>query len=235
MSIKQISAVIAAGLMLCHAPLSAADIVLEPKKITAPSKLKADEGAVRLSVRTQSQYTETFFLYFVQLRNDGRDSDKYYRIERGAGVPIAGSNMIDVKANIYKFPAGRYRLVAYTMRCEGVPKAGMQCVASIGGPLPTGHYSAPSPEFEVKNGGFTDAGDYIYEYVGPLQIGEVDQHQDFSKGESQIRWKPLKLPVPSAFSALPVVGEVTSPLEFKSRIKCETRPKGVSLFIPFIC
>jgi hypothetical protein len=234
-SVKQILSVVFTLLLLCNSSLSAADIVMEPKKIAAASKLKADEGAVRLSVRTQSQYTETFFLYFVQLSKDGGDSEKYFRIERGAGVPIAGSNMIDVKANIYKFPAGRYRLAAYTMRCEGVPKAGMQCVASIGGALPTGYYSAPSPEFEVKSGGFTDAGDYIYEYVGPLQIGEVDQHQDFSKGESQIRWKPLTMPVPSAFAALLVTTEVTSPIEFKSRIKCETRPKGVMLFIPFSC
>lgn len=76
--------------------------VSEPQKLASPTKLKPGEGVVRLSVRTQKQFTETFFLYFVRLDEAGSDTDSFVRIERGAGVPLAGSNMIDPKPLTYR-------------------------------------------------------------------------------------------------------------------------------------
>lgn len=209
--------------------------VTEPPKIASPAKLKPGEGAVRLSVRTQKQFTETFFLYFVRLDENGGDSDAHVRIERGAGVPIAGSNMIDVKPVIYRMPAGRYRLLGYTMRCEGVPFEGALCTGSISGPFPTGYYNSPAPTFDVKDGGFVDVGDFILEYSGPRPIGEINGIAEVDEHRSDIRWKPITAPSPAAFANLGDPGAPAIPAQFQSRITCETRPKGVMLYIPFAC
>lgn len=209
--------------------------VTEPPKIASPTKLKSGEGAVRLSVRTQKQFTETFFLYFVRLDDSGNDSDAYVRIERGAGVPFAGSNMIDVKPVIFRMPAGRYRLLGYTMRCEGVPFEGALCTGSISGPFPTGYYNNPAPTFEVKDGGFADVGDFILEYTGPRPIGEINGIADVDEHRSDIRWKPIAAPRPAAFADLGDAGAPVIPAKFQSRITCEARPQGVMLYIPFNC
>jgi hypothetical protein len=229
---------LSASLLLVFAVFSVplrAETVYEPKKISSPKKLKLGDGAVRLSVRTQGQYTDTFYLYFVQVSESGSDTDKYIRFERGAGLPLAGSNMIDSKAAIYQIPLGRYRLVAYTMRCQSVPRPGTQCFSSLSGALPTGHYAGPSPTFEVKSGAYTDAGDYIYEYQGPLPKNEVDELKEIYNGNSDMRWRPLIGATPQNFAALPVTAAPNVPDRFRSQITCEIRPKGVSLFIPFSC
>ncbi len=217
------------------APGAAQAKVIEPPKIASPAKLKPGEGAVRLSVRTQKQFTETFFLYFVRLDENGGDSDSYVRIERGAGVPIAGSNMIDVKPVIFRMPAGRYRLLGYTMRCEGMPFEGALCTGSVSGPFPTGYYKNPAPTFDVKDGSFADVGDFILEYTGPRPIGEIDGIAEVDEHRSDIRWKPITAAKPSAFANLADLGAPTIPAAFQSRITCETRPKGVMLYIPFTC
>lgn len=216
-------------------PVAAQAKVTEPPKIASPAKLKSGEGAVRISVRTQKQFTETFFLYFVQLDEKGNDSDSHVRIERGAGVPITGSNMIDPKPIIYRMPAGRYRLLGYTMRCEGVPFEGALCTGSLSGPFPTGYYKNPAPAFDVKDGGLTDAGDFILEYTGPRPIGEINGIAEVDEHRSDIRWKPIAAPKPAAFANLAEAGMPMIPEIFRSRITCETRPKGVMLFIPFSC
>ncbi len=225
-----------AGIMLSTlaAPVAQAK-VSELKKITSPAKLKASEGAVRLSVRTQRQFTETFFLYFVRLDESGRDTDDFIRIERGAGVPLAGSNMIDPKPVIYRFPAGRYRLLGYTMRCEGVPFEGALCMGTSTGPLPTGHYKSPAPTFDVKDGGFTEAGDFILEYTGPRPMTEIDGIGAVDALDADIRWLALASAKPAAFASLADAGAPTIPATFRSRITCAARPKGVMLYIPFVC
>ncbi len=217
------------------APTAAPAKVTEPAKIVAAAKLKPGEGAVRLSVRTQKQFTETFFLYFVRIDENGNDSDSHIRIERGAGVPFAGSNMIDVKAVVYRMPVGRYRLLGYTMRCEGVPFEGALCTGSIGGALPTGYYKSPAPSFEVKAGSFADVGDFILEYTGPRPIGEINGIAEVDEHRSDIRWKPIAAPKPAAFAGLADAAAPAIPAPFQSRITCEARPKGVMLYIPFTC
>lgn len=220
---------------LALAPASIEAKVSELPKITSPAKLKTGEGAVRLSVRTQRQFTETFFLYFVRLDEAGADTDNFIRIERGAGVPIAGSNMIDPKPVTYRFPAGSYRLLGYTMRCEGVPFEGAMCVGSLSGPQPTGHYKAPAPTFEVKEGGFTEAGDFILEYSGPRPMAEIDGIGEVDALDADIRWLPIASAKPAAFASLADAGAPMIPDGFKSRITCAARPKGVMLYIPFAC
>jgi len=217
------------------APNAAQAEVIEPPKIASPTKLKPSEGAVRLSVRTQKQFTETFFLYFVRLDESGNDGDTHVRIERGAGVPFAGTNMIDVKPVIYRMPTGRYRLLGYTMRCEGVPFEGALCTGSISGPFPTGYYNSPAPTFDVKEGGFADVGDFILEYTGPRPVSEINGIAEVDEHRSDIRWKPIAAPKPAAFANLADPGAPVIPSIFQSRITCENRPKGVMLYIPFTC
>ena len=209
--------------------------VSEPQKLASPAKLKPGEGAVRLSVRTQKQFTETFFLYFVRLDEAGSDTDSFVRIERGAGVPLAGSNMIDPKPVTYRFPAGRYRLLGYTMRCEGVPFEGALCMGSLSGAFPTGYYKSPSPTLEVKEGGYTEAGDFILEYTGPRPKADIDGIAEVDALQADIRWRPLSAARPQLFETLTAAGPPTIPAGFESRITCDVRPKGVMLYIPFTC
>lgn len=210
--------------------------VSEPQKLASPAKLKPGEGAVRLSVRTQRQFTETFFLYFVRLDEAGSDTDSFIRIERGAGVPLAGSNMIDPKPVTYRFPTGRYRLLGYTMRCQGVPFEGALCFGSLlSDPYPTGYYKTPSPTLEVKEGGYTEAGDFILEYTGPRPTAEIDGILEVDALRADIRWRPLLAARPTQFANLPTTGSPTIPAGFESRITCDVRPKGVTLYIPFTC
>lgn len=213
--------------------------VIEPRKIKAAKALKADEGALLLSVRSQRQGTETLFVYFVAVDEAGRDGAQVYRFERGAGVPIAGSNMIDQKPIVYRLPAGRYRPLAFTIGCEGVPFEGAICSRGLGGNgLPTGYYRSSRPVITVKPGTLTNAGDFIVEYTGTLVAGETGQGA-FGK-ESRpyaLRWRPLQGAPNEAFNSLAytAVAEADVSVEFRSRIHCEKRPSGVMLYIPFDC
>lgn len=231
----------AAGLLTVLAmvatPVWAAPKIVEPKKIKAPSALKDGEGAVQLSVRTQKQFIETAIIYFVALDAEGRDTDRVYRFERGAGVPIMGSNMIDEKQAVYRMPAGRYRPLAFTVACDQMPYTeGLVCGSrgfSPGG-FPTGYYREGEATFEVRPGHLTRAGDYIVEYVGQvadpkLSLFEYEQ----SPSEWDMRWRPARGEA-IGFEQLPAVA-VTVPEAMHSRITCDARPAGVTLFIPFAC
>ena len=120
----------------------------EPKKIKSSTKLKDGEGAVELSVRAQTQATETAIFYFIAVDEDGRDTDRVIRFERGAGVPLMGSNMIDEKQQVYRVPAGRYRPLAFTVGCDQMPTApGLVCSRGFGNGYPTGFYTESPPIF----------------------------------------------------------------------------------------
>lgn len=138
--------------------------VVEPTAVKSLGQLKTNNGLLRLSVRTQRQYVDTFFLYFISVQPDGTDGDLVLRFERGAGVPIMGSNQIDVKAKYYTVPAGRYRLLAYTFVCNMVPPPGTVC-SYYGNALPTERYLSGSPIFDISVNRLTDAGDFILEYI----------------------------------------------------------------------
>lgn len=220
------------------APAAAADgrKLIEVKKIDAPAKLKAGEGALRLSVRTQIQSTETLFVYFIEVLPGGGDGTRVLRFERGAGVPIMGSNMIDPKPHVYRVPEGRYRPVAFALKCNGLPFAGAVCSSTIGGMWPTGYYARSEPFLVVEAGRFTDGGDIIVEYDGPVRDprGNINQVKK-SPLDYALRWRPLGGGPPAAFAEMPATSPLEVPARFRSRITCERRPAGVMLYIPFAC
>jgi len=209
--------------------------VIEPKEIKSGKGIKPNEGIIRLSVRSQRQFIETAYLYFVQVKPDGSDGDEVLRFERGAGVPVMGTNMIDVKAKYYRVPAGKYRLLAYTVACGAVPPPGAVCFFG-GKPLPTEAYVSGSPAFEVSHGTLTDAGDFVIEYTKEVDLDKFDLFDDrFSDEGYGVRWRAIKDGVRPEFASLPVGPVPAVPPQFLSRIECEQRPKGKLVQFPFRC
>lgn len=209
--------------------------VVEPKEIKSAKALKPGEGVVRLSVRSQRQFIETAYLYFVAVKADGSDGDRILRFERGAGVPLLGTNMIDVKARFYRVPEGRYRLLAYTVACSSVPPPGTACFFG-GRPLPTGAYVAGSPTFEVARGAVTDLGDFVIEYTKDVDLDNFDLFDDrFSNEGYDVRWRPIRDGLGPEFAALSAGPALVVPPQFLSRIECEKRPKNRTVQFPFRC
>jgi len=234
----RLCAVIAAGLMLQS--LAAAQTqsryeVTEPKKVKSAKQLREGEGVLQLSVRTQKQFIETLIVYFVAVDAEGRDTDRVIRFERGAGVPIMGSNMIDEKQQTYRVPAGRYRPIAFTVACDAMPTSpGLVCGSGFSSFYPTGFYPTGAPVFEVKAGEFTQGGDFIVEYTGPKPPREQSL---FDVKDSPVDWGLLwrrGSGSDAGFESLPS-NESSVPAEQQSRITCAQRPVGVTLYIPFDC
>lgn len=209
--------------------------IVEPKKVKSPKKLRDGEGALQLSVRTQTQSINTAIFYFVAVDENGRDTDRVIRFERGAGVPLMGSNMIDEKQQVYRVPAGRYRPIAFTVACDEMPTApGLVCSQGFGNGYPTGFYTEGTPLFEVREGEFTRAGDFIVEYTGSLPPGEKSLLDgEASPLEWAIRWREGS-GARDGFEALPM-NKASVPGPWHSRITCDARPEGVTLYIPFNC
>lgn len=209
--------------------------VVEPKEIKSENGLKPNEGIIRLSVRSQRQFIETAYLYFAKVNPDGSDGDQVLRFERGAGVPVMGTNMIDVKAKYYRVPEGKYRLLAYTVACAAVPPPGTICLFG-GKPLPTEAYVTGSPTFEVSHGAMTDAGDFVIEYTKEVDLDKFDLFDDrFSDEGYGVRWRAIKDMVRAEFAALPAGPVPAVPSQFLSRIECEQRPKDRKVQFPFRC
>ena len=216
-------------------PVLAAPKIVEPKKLKTPAALKEGEGAVQLSVRTQKQFIETAIIYFVALDAEGHDTDRVYRFERGAGVPIMGSNMIDERQTFYRMPAGTYRPLAFTVACDQMPfQPGLVCTKGSA-EYPTGYYPNGTATFAVKPGHLTRAGDYIVEYTGAFSDPTLSLFEyEKSPAEWDLRWRPASNSDLADFADSPLV-DVSVPAKMRSRITCDARPAGVSLFIPFAC
>ena len=84
---------------------------------------------------TQRQFIETAYLYFVEILEDGLMARACCTLSCGAGKPLMGTNMIDVKPKYYRVPSGKYRLLAYTVACAGVPPTGPVCTLRTGNSL----------------------------------------------------------------------------------------------------
>ncbi|MFM7404657.1 MAG: hypothetical protein ACKO1N_11375 [Erythrobacter sp.] len=229
---------IAAGLMLqapAQAQAQSRYAVTEPKKVKSAKQLRDGEGALQLSIRTQKQFIETLIVYFVAVDAEGRDTDRVIRFERGAGVPIMGSNMIDEKQLSYRVPAGRYRPIAFTVACDMMPTSpGLVCGSGFGALYPTGFYASGATVFEVKAGQFTQGGDCIVEYTGPKPPRDQSL---FDVKDSPVDWALLWRRGggnEAGFESLPA-NQATVPAELQSRITCAARPAGVTLYIPFDC
>lgn len=221
------------ALLMSAMPLRAQ--VYEPKEIKSVANLKADEGIVRLSLRTQRQFIETAYLYFVEVLPDGSDGPKTLQFERGAGVPVMGTNMIDVRPKYYRVPKGKYRLLAYTIACAGVPPPGTVC-RFYGHSLPTERYETGSPAFEITRGAITDAGDFVIEYTKDVDLDNFNLFSDqLSDDGYGVRWRSIKEPILPIFAGVPAGASPEVPSVFQSRIECEQRPKDKLVQYPFRC
>lgn len=210
------------------------DEISEPRKISSPSRLKDGEGALQLSVRTQKQFIETAIFYLAQVDEAGRDTGTILRFERGAGVPIMGSNMIDEKQQVYRVPAGRYRPIAYTVACDQMPFApGVYCRKGFAS-YPAGRLDISDAFIEVREGALTLGGDFIVEYGGAIPAAGTSIFDiEDSPADWSLRWRPAR-ETASRFEQLPLI-EASSPPDMRSRIECNQRPDGVTLYIPFTC
>lgn len=209
--------------------------VFEPKQIKSVDNLKPNDGIVRLSLRSQRQYIETAFMYFVEVQPDGSDGTRTLRFERGAGVPVLGTNMIDVKPKYYRVPQGKYRLLAYTVACDTLPPMGKVC-AQYGRTLPIEHYTGSSLTFEVAARSVTDAGDFVIEYTNSVDLDYFDLMSDrYSDKGYGVRWRAIKEPILAAFTAVPLSPPPHIDPSFVSRIECDQRPKDKLIQFPFRC
>ena len=222
------------------APASA----IEPRSIKSASSLKADQGALRISVRSQVQLGGTLHLWFLRDGGDPNKSSDVLKFERKQGVPLAGTNTIDSRPIVYQVPEGRYRLLAHGVNCDGVPPENSLCVLRIGGSFsieqPTGRYGEPSPAFAVVAGALTDAGEYVLELPLGSKLGErISSREAIERNlKAAIRWRPIAAPLLTTFVSVTAGPSPSVPAEFRSNLRCEIKPKdatGMMLFYPFEC
>ena len=152
----------------------------------------------------------------------------------GAGVPVMGSNMIDQKQQTYRLPAGRYRPLGFTVACNQMPyREGLVCTKGFA-EFPTGFYASGEPVFEVAAGQMTTAGDFIVEYTGPIPPAGTSLFDvDAEPHQWQLRWREGEQTL-QGFETL-TLNRPSVPEEWRSRITCNRRPEGVTLYIPFAC
>lgn len=221
--------------------LTSPALAVEPRKVASVKQVKPGTGAVRLAVRTQTQQAGTLHVWFLRDGGDPARSADVFKFERKQGVPLAGVNMVDLKPGMYALPAGRYRLLAHGVKCPGMPPEGtIACsVTQYGSSFqtPAARYGADAPVFEVVAGRFTDAGDYILEVPPGVDVGE-DTPAEVLRNvivDMQIKVRPIAAPPPPAFAALPRAAQPPVPARFASQIRCEARPKGAMMYLPFAC
>ncbi len=214
---------------------------IEPRAIRSAKQVKAPNGAVRLSVRSQVQQQGTLHVWFVRTDGDPANNADVLKFERGQGVPLAGSNMMDTRPLIFAVRPGRYRLLAHGVQCPGLPPEGtFACsVTQFGSTTQksAARYGMDAPEFEVVAGKVTDIGDVILEATEGSPIDEANAFAFMQRNARafQIRFQPAARPLPDGFAAAMTGPPPVVAPEFRSKISCAKRPKGAALYFPFTC
>ena len=216
---------------------------VEPRAINAATQVKANQGAVRISVQSQVQQGGTIHLWFLREGGDPSRSSDLLKFERKQGVPLLGTNTVDSRPMVYSILPGRYRLLGYGVGCGAVPTAGTYgCISRMNGiplgTMPARGYDEPDlPAFEVVAGQLTDAGEFILEAGGnaPISEQEAFNHLQHNHRDFQIRVRHSLDPRPASFATLAAGPPITVPKHFESRIVCRTRPQGAMMYLPFNC
>lgn len=229
--------------LFCLALIAASTAAaIEPRQIASASRVKADNGAVRLSVQAQVQQMGTIHLWFLREGGDPARSQDVLKFERKQGVPLMGTNAIDSRPLVYSVPPGRYRLLAYGVACPMLPPPGtFACTQTINGApvgdMPARRYEGDVPMFEVTAGRLTDAGEFILEARPDAPIDEKNGFEFLICDHSafKIRVRPTAAPLDAGFQTLATGPAPDVPPGFESRITCRQRPKGATLYMPFAC
>ncbi|HKR24722.1 MAG TPA: hypothetical protein VJS15_05650 [Allosphingosinicella sp.] len=221
------------------APAGAREI--EPGAVRTARALGAERCVVILSLRSQMQLDGPLHVWFEAADEVARRSADHLRFERNQGVPIMGSNMIDRRAVAYAFPAGRWRLVASTVRCDSVPPPGATCTGGLGGIYPTGRYDGSSILLEVRPGTVLDAGELILEFPAGEDLTVSFRRLWRSAHAMRLKWRALPGEVTARLAA-PFAGLPVARLDRvadgeRSAISCaDDRAKIHSrLALPFAC
>lgn len=232
-------------IFICAAAIAVAApaYAVEPRAISAAKQVKANQGAVRISVQSQVQQGGTIHLWFVREGGDPSRSSDLLKFERKQGVPLLGTNTVDSRPLVYSIPPGRYRLLGYGVGCGAVPTPGTYgCISRMNGiplgTMPARGYDEPDlPAFEIVAGRLTDAGEFILEAGGDAPISEEEafKHLQRDHRDFQIRVRSSLQPQPANFAALGAGPPITVPKNFESRIVCRARPEGAMMYLPFNC
>ena len=227
----------ALGAVLLAASTSAPAV--KPKAVSSPAKLPTDMGVVRLSIQSQTQHGGKLYVWFLREGGSPENKQDILRFDRGQGVPIAGTNMIDQTPRTFALPPGRYRLLGHGVGCGQLPPEGTMCLYGPfgGSPMPTGRYGPDAPTFEVVAGQLTDAGEFILESPQGTPMGE-DTAMDFAMANPmafQMRVRPSRMPMPAEFRSMPSGPAISVDAGFQSMIRCVARPKGAMMYLPWEC
>ena len=229
-----------AGLLLGLALVSSSAAAKEPRAVATAKQVKPHLGAVRLSVQSQTQQMGKLYMWFLR-QGDDPAGQEVLRFERGSGVPLAGTNMIDSKPQVYALPPGFYYLIAHGVKCSDLPPFGTSGCSVAEGALrytaPASRYTGPTPTFQVVAGQLTDAGEFILEAApdSPMTEGEADSFAQNSPWAFNVRVRASNVPAPASFSSMGSGPAPFIPHGFESAITCAKRPKGAMMYLPFQC
>jgi hypothetical protein len=224
----------AIGVALFTAP----GLANEPKPLRE-SRLAQGMGALSISIQSQTQHGGKLYVWFLREGGDPANKSDLLKFERGQGVPLIGTNMIDSTPKAFAVPAGRYRLLGHSVGCSKLPPEDTYCLyGPFGGSImPTGRYGADAPMFEIVEGRMTDAGEYILEAPAGTPMSEETAFKFGQKNTMafKLRVRPSSVGLASAFQAMPRgPAPVVEPF-YASEIRCAARPKGAMMYLPFTC
>lgn len=230
-------------ILLALAVLAAATpaSAIEPRSIRSSKQVKPTAGAIRLSVRSQVQQMGTLHVWLVRADGDPANEEDILKFERGQGVPLAGSNMMDTRPLVFAVRPGRYRLLAHGVQCPTLPPEGtIACSITQGfssSRTSAARYGLDAPEFVVDAGRLTDVGDLILEASAgaPIAEGAAFDFMRANPGAFQVRVQPVARAAPNGFETMAAGPVPVVPVAFRSQITCAKRPKGASLYTPFTC
>jgi hypothetical protein len=137
----------------------------KPKQVSAAKSLKAGQGVVIISIRSEIFLPDKLDVFFAREGDAPGKEAMVVRFSRSQSMLAIGNDTTDYAVKSYALPAGRYRLVAHGVNCPGVPPPGMGCAIRIGAgptiPRPSRGYSGETPSFVVEAGKLTVAGDFL--------------------------------------------------------------------------
>ena len=235
-----------AALVLLLAPLAPAPArEIEPDPVGRARTLRASEGLLIFSLRSQNQLDGKLSVWFEAVDEETRARGDYLKFERKQGVPLLGANMIDRAARAYISPAGRWRLLAHTTRCGDLPPPNTQCVILSGpmsGTFPTARYDGSTIVLDVRPGRVFNAGELMLEFPAGTDVETPSVNVRRRLGSTmRLRWRPLpsedvsRLAQPFSRLAVDAIGGISE--NERSAVTCENDEAKINdgLTLPFDC